>query len=126
MRVYLAAPWALRDTARNYAAIIAERGHILTHNWWDIDGDGSEDEIFLRDCAHTDVLGVLSADVIVVVQGVVSEGKAVEQGIAIANAIPVIIIGEKRTNVFQYLKWFTLVPDLATALEYVDAPTGVH
>jgi len=122
MRVYVAGPWVERDRAREAARIITERGHTVTHNWWDIDGDGSEEPEFLRNCADQDIIGVLSADVVVVIQGTVSEGKAVEQGIALNNGIPVILIGEKRTNIFQYLKLFTLVPDLTTALEYLEMP----
>jgi len=124
-RVYLAGPWVDRDNAKNIASILTNKGHVITHPWWDYEGKGEEHETekFMRDCAVKDVNGVSTADVVVVLNTAKSEGKATEQGIAIALRIPVVVItpGEKpSSNIFHHLPSYTHVKTVEEALEVIS------
>lgn len=123
-RVYVAGPWVDRDKARDLGATLSARGHQITHPWWSYEGEGEhlESEEFLRSCAESDVRGVRTADVVVVLNTAKSEGKSAEQGMAIAYGIPVICItpGEKPTsNIFHHLPNYTHVKTVTEALEVV-------
>src|SRR3954464_15266950 len=89
-KVYLAAPWTHRPDALAAAQQIEAAGHAITEHWWrhaDVPLD-QRDEI--RAQAQADVDGVLAADVLVLLNLAKSEGKAVEQGIALQRGIPII------------------------------------
>lgn len=101
MRIYLAAPWTHRNTAAAYADALQARGHRITHNWWDYDS-ADDDCRRLEECAAMDLLGIETADALVVLNLETSEGKAVEQGYALAQGIPIFVLG-KRSNIFQTL-----------------------
>lgn len=121
-KVYLAAPWIAREDAKAFAKTLTAFGYVITHNWWDYEGENQDDEYhdFLRKCAEQDVQGVKDADVVVVMNSSKSEGKAVEQGLAIALNKPIIIIGEIGSvskNVFHYLPCYTWVSDYEDALD---------
>ena len=122
MRIYLAAPWVDRDLATAAAKKIEAVGHTITHPWWQYEGENqqAESEAFLIACAKNDVIGVETADVVIVINTNKSEGKAVEQGIAIAHEKPIICItpGEKPTyNIFHHLSNYRHVKSLEEALD---------
>src|ERR1700681_2522273 len=48
-----------------------------------------------------------------------SEGKAVEQGIALGAGIPIVGVGVPGSNVFQHLPEYTWVADLDALVEYL-------
>jgi nucleoside 2-deoxyribosyltransferase len=111
MRVYVAGPWVDRESAKEFAARLEARGHVITHPWWLYEGENQDNEPkeFLQQCAKQDVEGVRTADAIIVLNTFKSEGKAVEQGLAIAFEKPIICMtpGEKpSSNVFHYLTSF--------------------
>jgi nucleoside 2-deoxyribosyltransferase len=123
-RVYVAGPWVDRFNAANIADAVSVMGHTITHNWWAYEGEGEHTESleFLRKCAEMDVEAVRTADVVVVLNTYKSEGKAAEQGIAIALGKPIIVItpGEKpSSNIFHYLPNYTHVTTVKEALEAI-------
>ena len=105
MKVYIAAPWIERDWIRVFAQQFDDRGITITHRWWDVEGDFA-DHPRMQLCAKCDVQGVRNADVLVLYDAHKSEGKAVEQGIAIALNKPIValgVIGAQSQNVFHHL-----------------------
>ena len=117
MKVYLAAPWTTRHVAHHLAQQIRDVGHEITSHWHDdwLDQDTTDPATLCQE-AQTDFADVIRSEVVVVWNSEKSEGKAVEQGIAICFEIPVIVVGVARTNVFQYLASFTLVPTIEEAI----------
>ena len=82
-------------------------------------GDASShDELASQ--AHADIYGVISADVLVLLNLAKSEGKAVEQGIALNRGIPIVAVGTARTNIFQHTQAYTWVPSVEAALAAVE------
>jgi len=123
-RIYLAGPWIARAEASRIASNLESLGYTITHPWWDYDGEGEdkEDLAFLRSCAEADVKGVETADAVVVYNTAKSEGKAVEQGIAIARGIPVICwtpFEKPSSNIFHYLPNYTHVKTFDEVLEAI-------
>ena len=126
MRIYLAAPWADRDKAQEFAEKRLEPiGHTITHKWWVAEEKGSNyalDEDLFRRCAIDDFVAIYTADLVVVLntqkRGEETSGKAVETGIAIALHIPVIVVGGW-TNVFHYFPGVRLVGSEEEALEAI-------
>jgi nucleoside 2-deoxyribosyltransferase len=125
MKVYLAGPWIARYSMPHYAQTIRDAGHTITHEWWRYDGEGEhkEDEKFLEQCAKNDVDGVKNSDIVIVWNTAKSEGKAVEQGLAIAYEKPIVVItpGEKpASNIFHYLRGnYTHVRSLPEAINTI-------
>jgi nucleoside 2-deoxyribosyltransferase len=123
-KIYLAGPWVDRDKMPQLAAQLEARGHRITHKWWEYEGTNQDDETkeFLQDCALKDVAGVVTSDVVLVYNSAKSEGKAVEQGIAIISGQPIIVLtpAEKPTsNIFHYLPQYTHVTNLDDAMEVI-------
>jgi nucleoside 2-deoxyribosyltransferase len=117
-KVYLAAPWTHRPDARAAAAVLERAGHTITERWWDCESLPATDADLGR-YAQADMDGVLAADVLVLLNLAKSEGKAVEQGIALQRGIPIIAIGADRTNVFQHLPAYRWVNSLREAIEAI-------
>jgi nucleoside 2-deoxyribosyltransferase len=128
MKIYVAAPWVARETAGLVASQLEQRGHVITERWWDHHDVGvypgpayGEDLAELRAQADRDIAGVESADVVVVLQLAKSEGKAVEQGIAIALGIPIVVYSplNERGHLFHYregVEIYNTLDDLYEAL----------
>lgn len=127
--VYIAAPWADKADIPAIAKQLTARGHKITHKWWDypdIPEDGKADS-YLKDCALNDLAGVYDAEVLLLINSKKSEGKAVEQGVAICQGIPIIAVGVRGAaskNVFHYIDNYIWVKDLADALEVLDDRKG--
>lgn len=120
-KIYVAAPWVDKNLAAAAAEYLQKAGHTITRNWWDF--DSTEDglpESFLRECAKKDVEGVVDCDVVIVMNTQKSEGKAVEQGIAIALEKPIICItygAKPSSNIFHNLSCYQHVTSLGAAVE---------
>lgn len=126
--LYLAAPWTERGLMDERAAQLEKNGWKITHRWWNYDGNGQDGEKadFLESCAKCDMYGVLQAHAVILFNTAKSEGKAIEQGIALAARIPIIAIGKRgefSANVFHYLDCYTWVDNIDAAL--VTLLTGV-
>jgi hypothetical protein len=105
--IYLAAPWKRREEAKLARDKFVAAGFKVNGEWLDVevelqaDGYTSSPDVMRRE-AMRDVKNVLNSQIVVVLNLELSEGKAVETGIAIAACKGIIIVGE-RLNVFQYL-----------------------
>lgn len=126
MRVYIAAPWADREKMPEIGEKFEAAGHVVTHKWWDVkptaEGDWGSTDI-LRQQAINDIRGVQNADLVVVMNTAKSEGKSFEQGIAVADNKPIVIVGQRGAvsmNVFHYLDNYRWVENTSEALEILD------
>lgn len=120
-RIYVAAPWIARAEARDLATTLEAYGYTITQPWWQFEGDetGCTPE-FLRKCGEADIRGVRTADALVLINSFKSEGKAVEQGLALAYGIPIIAIGARgaySNNVFHYTLPYIWVRDSREAIQ---------
>lgn len=127
MKLYLAAPWADKDLMTDIATKFTEVGHEITWRWWDEAKMRPKEwgrESTLRWSARMDMNGVNNADTLILFDTSLSEGKAVEQGIAIAKGIPIIAVGTYSTedvhNIFHYLDNYKWVEKVEDAVEYVS------
>jgi hypothetical protein len=119
MKIYVAAPWIDREYAKAVAGILERHDYTITHPWWNLEG-AEDDHAHLRTCAIADVNGVATADVLMLLNTAKSEGKAVEQGLALAWMKPIVavgILGEISTNVFHHLPQYIWVDTVADALD---------
>lgn len=107
--IYIAAPWKDRELMPAIAEKFERKGYIITHKWWlteDIP-ENSRTVDLLAEQAKADFEGVKDADMLVLINSAKSEGKAVEQGIALALGKRINAIGTRgdgtSSNVFHYL-----------------------
>lgn len=128
MVVYLAAPWARIADARAFREKLLDMGVTVNSRWLDFQVDATKDydypEDIMRHEAQNDLEDIDHAEFMVVLNLEKSEGKAVEQGYALARGIPIIAIG-KRLNVFQYLdadnaKLYHVYEEEADALAFIQ------
>lgn len=128
MRIYIAGPWIERQNMPAIAARIEAAGHTITHKWWEAEDtkegfEASHD--ILAQQAGWDLNGVRDADLVFLVNSQKSEGKSVEQGIALAADKPILAVGklgEHSKNVFHYLsnyKWVDTIDDAMMVLSTI-------
>lgn len=122
MKIYIAAPYAVRDELRGYASELREMGHTITSSWLDATHeirpgtletapDLSDDYAFQH--SVKDIGEVLSSDLVILVTwptalaisgradlGGNSGGRHVEVGVALAQDIDVVVWGEAE-NIFH-------------------------
>lgn len=116
MKIYLAGPWIHRDVMETIATKLESLGATITHRWWNTETDGRT--LTDRDHAYhawLDENGVMEADAVLVINSTSSEGKAVEQGIALGLGIPIFIVGtrgEHSKNIFHYLSRYVWCPTI--------------
>jgi nucleoside 2-deoxyribosyltransferase len=107
-------------------AVIAEQfeanGHEITWKWWDtpdIPENANRNEELTKQ-AFNDKRGVEECQVLVLINSDRSEGKAFEQGLAVARRKPIIAVGklgELSMNVFHYLDCYIWVETIQEAIE---------
>lgn len=120
MKIYVAGPWKHRDSAALAAKRVRRAGHDVTSRWHDGVSEDDETLMTARQEALTDVFDVNRSEGMIVLNIERSEGKAVEQGLAMAKGITIVVVGE-RTNIFQSLdEHFTLVNSLDEALRVLE------
>lgn len=112
MKIYVAAPWTHGGDALRIAETLKLNGYTITSRWLARAHNTDPNYDYAKDPAYTAKIGkaealkdledVARSDVVLVYNPVKSEGKAVEQGVALALKIPIIVIGAV-TNTFQYL-----------------------
>lgn len=120
-KIYIAAPWVDREKMEEIATLFEGNGCTITHRWWNVENipEVERTPSLMKKQAEMDLNGVLEADAVVLINSVKSEGKAVEQGIALAKRIPIIAVGkrgEHSKNVFHYLPLYHWVEDVNAAL----------
>jgi len=95
-------------------------GHTVSHRWWN--KELHENGLSPQEQAERDIQGVKNAECLVVLNTAKSEGKAVEQGVAIAEEMPIVGIGtgvwneSLSNNVFHTLPNYIWVDDVEEAL----------
>ena len=105
MNIYVAGPWLDREEVKGIADRIAKLGHKITHPWWEHEGE-YDDAPLMKAHAAQDWAGVVNAVMVVVCDFRKSEGKAVEQGIALAYGKPILMLhkdGVNNLNIFHNL-----------------------
>lgn len=105
-KVYVAAPWASKETdARLTRDRLVHLGIECTSRWIDFPGDSQDPEV-LEEEAYNDWEDVLRADALLLLnlqkRGEETSGKAVETGIALQAGKNVFMVGTP-SNIFHHL-----------------------
>ena|ERR1035437_6296191 len=118
MRAYIAAPWVQKEAAIEAANKFTAAGFEVVSKWFEPrEGDMHDPDTF-KIQADNDLEELSAADVLVVLNLGKSEGKAVEQGYALAIGIPIVVVGERSiVNIFQYLDDFRCVSTIEEAIK---------
>ena len=103
------------------ATRLTEAGFEVTSRWLRDHGD-STDPLVLRREAQADWDDVKSADVLVVLNIRKSEGKATEQGLALAHGKKIIGVGLPGNNIFHHLPHYTWVNDSVGVINTLNDP----
>ena len=124
MRLFIAAPWCRRYDASQFAQEAEKRGYTITYKWWLAEALPTE-IVKLQVFAGQDYLGIGRAEVFVLLNLETSEGKAVEQGIALAHyrryGTPLLLgIGDHPSNIYQNLQDFHWVQTAEEAFAWLD------
>lgn len=102
VKAYLATAFKNKAQFHELKSLLEAAGHTVTHDWTTEDETKVPEEqkpIYLMKCAMADVLGVCSADVLILIAKPNMAGALVEFGIAIASSIPVLVLdGFKEGN----------------------------
>jgi nucleoside 2-deoxyribosyltransferase len=124
LKIYLAGVWTNRAEMPAYAKTLENLGHEITHKWWLTEAGPYETRTLESKQANAllDVNGVVEADLLLLINSAKSEGKAVEQGIAIGLGIPIIAVGtpgEHSKNIFHFLNCYEWVATFNEALPFI-------
>ena len=118
MKVYIAAPWVQKEAAIAAANKFRAAGFGIVSKWFEPREGDMHDPATFRLQADNDLEELSAADILVVLNLGKSEGKAVEQGYALAIGLPIIVVGDLSiTNIFQYLDGFKSVSTVEEAVK---------
>lgn len=151
MKVYLAAPYALRDELRRDAEVLRLHGHICTSSWLfeqkpitpaTVGNATADPDEEARRHVEQDMDDVFNSDALVVVTWqqaglmddravayVNSGGRHVETGLALAWQKPVLVWGPDTENIFHRGRGVTLCPtwhDVLRTLDALQTPAQRH
>lgn len=122
MKIYVAAPWAHKNEAKDVAEFLKGEGLHVTAHWIDRPPSAYElDPALMRSEALRDLEDIDQADAILYLNLKKSEGKATEMGYALAKGIPIYAVGGTTGNVFLHLP---SIRHLASVEEFVDSVAG--
>lgn len=96
MRIYIAAPFQLRDEAIVIMHRLESLRHVVTSRWLRMVMDDNAGS------ARMDLDDVAASDLVLLLNGPSGGGKDVEMGYALALGLPIVLLG-RRTNVFHHL-----------------------
>lgn len=106
-KVYVAAPWARKDRAKEVKYQLEQAGFNVVSKWIDFEADPTivydYPEQIMETEAQKDIADLNCAEVVLYLNLQKSEGKATELGYALAKGLPCYIIGGKQNNVFLHL-----------------------
>lgn len=122
-RVYIAAPYPLRDFAVVFMHNLEAAGIAVTSRWLKVD---SPEETAAY--AQEDLDDVEAADVLLVINPVGWEnlgtgGRHVELGYALRMKKPIVVFGV-RSNVFHQLPLVTVIDEHTDLIGHLEAATG--
>ena len=119
MRIYLAGPWAKRETdVEDAREFLRSAGFLVDCRWIDNDSTDHSPESMCQE-AHNDIQDIESSDAVVVLNNTgapKSEGKAFETGIAFMLGLPIVVVGP-HSHIFQYLPDIDVVDSLQDAVD---------
>ena len=115
-KVYIAGPWKRKDEAAAAAAAFDAAGFAITQAWWLYDNN-EDPSLDLGQCATNDINGVLGAHFLVLLNLELSEGKAVETGVALITNKCIVLVGEP-SNIFHHLEAINKVADIPSAITF--------
>lgn len=121
-KVYLAAPFVYKIYAQRVRSAFEAAGIRVTSRWLDFQlprGESVASAATLRKEAEYDLEDLNDADALVLLNLEKSEGKAFEQGYAVACGLPVIGIGAPANCVFHHLSWYTWVETVRDAITVI-------
>jgi nucleoside 2-deoxyribosyltransferase len=118
-KVYISAPWPLKPQALAAKGLCEQAGIEVTSQWITQPQTAQLSHAW----ATVDLADVAAADVLMALNPLEWEdkgtgGRHVEFGYALASGKGIVIVGT-RTNVFHYLNWILVVPDIESAIWYV-------
>lgn len=118
LKVYIAAPWIHATEASVLGSKLEELGYVITRKWWLEDGTKEHNLEFLKKCAEADITGVQFCNVLVLLDYAKSEGKAVEQGVAIDRGKPIVAVrgDNDSNNIFHKMRNYFWVKDVDSAI----------
>lgn len=127
VKIYFAGPWAKREECRTMQADLEKAGFTVVSRWItkhidmgvaaaNLNTDDIKVQEELTKQAIEDVLDLETADVFMIYNGCMSEGKAFELGYACAMRLPIIVIGDRSNNIFYQLPHIVVVPTLEEAI----------
>lgn len=110
MRIYIAAPFIMKETCRVYERVLREAGHIMTSRWHGLDGENLKDG---DEWARKDIADVAAADALLAVNPIEwmnagTGGRHVEFGAALMLGKKIVIIGV-RSNIFHHMSDVVLI-----------------
>jgi nucleoside 2-deoxyribosyltransferase len=126
IKIYIAAPSANRAEAARAAQAFTAAGFKVVSRWTSEHKVGLKFEdpasfAALQQEAIDDIRDIVLADVFVILNLQMSEGKATELGIAYMLGKPVILVGKRRINVFYFLPYVTEVETVDEAIKWLEA-----
>ena len=127
MVFYTAGPWKDRENVRKIADTLKENGWTVNSRWLeaeDVHEDDPHRTQYLYEQAVADLEDVFAADALIYVNSMKSEGKATELGVAIATLKPIIVIGDRKNNVFLNLN-IPAYPTIEAAVEWIKEQEGL-
>lgn len=120
MRIYIAAPYELRNQAIDVMKRLEAKGHVVTSEWLkDVDEEGNETAVM-------DLINIIEADVFLLINPAEFErsgtgGRHFETGYAYAKDKRVVILGV-RSNIFHHLHNVTIWPSDVDIVEMLEMP----
>lgn len=122
MKVYIAAPYSMKELIKERAAELRAGGVIVTSTWID---EPHKPSTQMQDLTHEehqgyavqDVKDVMAADILVLhtdpTKSIVRQGRTAEMGIFIGRracekrGLPIFVVGEEFENIFHHLPQVT-------------------
>lgn len=127
MNIYLAAKFGEKPEMRKWAVVLRDAGHKVTSSWLSSQNatDAEATVETLTKGASDNLFDINAADVMVTKAQApgtahTGGGRHFEFGYAVANGMPVIIVGPKGEHVFHYLPGVRHVPDLETLVQHLN------
>lgn len=124
MKIYVASKFEEGPFVKKVMESLESAGHTITHDWTGESSAGKEgDELkqYLLKCATWDLEGVMSCDLLLLLNHPHGKGMFTEMGIALALRKPVIIVKpEVANNIFFHLPECRSVATVGDAIELIQ------
>lgn len=124
MRIYVASKFEEGPFVKKVMESLESIGHTITHDWTgesDVGKEGDERKQFLMKCATQDLEGVLSCDLLLLLNHPHGKGMFTELGMALATRKPVIIVKPNlATNIFFNLPECRSVDTVGEAIDLIQ------